>query len=86
MTMRMNACGLAQQGYKMVAAYVVFLKGQKKLNIECYRKDNSFLVRNWTTGSTAWINEYNNRDDANAEVIRLIKSRVDDGGLFKRTL
>lgn len=86
MTMRMNAYGLSQIGYMLVAAYEVYLKGQKRLNIECYKKDNSLLVRRWTTGSTAWINEFNNRDDANAEVIRLIKSRVDDGGWFKRTL
>ena len=53
MTIRTNAYGLSQIGYMIVAAYEVYLKGQKRMNIECYKKDNSLLVRSWTTGSTA---------------------------------
>ncbi len=82
MAFHLNTYGLMQRGFRLIAIYECFTKGQKKLIIECYKNDTEYLVRNFTSGSTAWDNVFDNRNEANAEVVRLRKTMT----WYRRTL
>lgn len=73
--MHMNTIGLISVGFKMVAKYVCFSKGEKAFYIECYKKENEnetiYLVRQFNSGGHAWDNVYNDKEKANDRVIYL---------------
>lgn len=73
MAMHLNSWGLQERGYKLVAAYECFKKGERKFNIECYEnsKDKEYLVRFWDSGRHAYDILYDNKEYANAKVKQL---------------
>ena len=74
MAMHLNTYGLMMNGFHLVAAYKVFEKGMPCLFIECYKSEGTYLVRNWLSGRKVWDNCYDNKDEANANVARLLKT------------
>ena len=73
--MHMNTMGLISIGFKMVAKYVCFSKGEKAFYIECYKKENEndteYLVRQFNSGGHAWDNVYEDKEEANRRVLYL---------------
>ena len=72
MTLHLNAWGLCEKGFRLVAEYEVFEKGQRKLNVRCYSNGTQYLVRHWYTGQTAWDSIFTNKLLANQKVHELL--------------
>ena len=75
MAMHLNGLGLSQNGFKLVASYKCFSKGERMLNIDCYSDGACYLVRNFLSGGRAWDNVYSDKDKANARVKELMSIR-----------
>ena len=66
--MNLNTYGLMMNGFRCIAIYHCFTKGQKMLVVECYTNGTEYLVRNFHSGRKAWDDLYDNKDDANNKV------------------
>ena len=73
--MHMNTYGLMMNGFRMVASYEAFTKGQRKLNVECYTNGTEYLVRSFFSGKTAWDDIFTDKDEANRKVKYLLNLR-----------
>ena len=71
MIIHYSRLGLIQHGFREVAAYECFKKGHRKLNIQCWTNGNVYLVRDFYSHGRAFDMVYDNKDEANAAVIRL---------------
>jgi hypothetical protein len=60
-----------QKGFRQVASYECFKKGQRKQNIECFTNGTEYLVRHYQTGKTAWDSFFTDKDSANALVLKI---------------
>lgn len=74
MTLHLNRYGLMQEGFRLIASYECFKKGQRKRNIDCYSNGSDFLVRQYESGRRAWDNLYSDKTDANAKVKQIFNS------------
>lgn len=74
MYMHLNSYGLCVRGFKLVAAYQCFKKGEKRYNIDCYSNGKQYLVRDFESGRKCWDELFDNKDEANNYVVSLWKN------------
>lgn len=75
MTLHLNDYGLQQQGFRLIAQYECFSKGERSLNIKCYKNGTAYLVRDFLTRGRAWDEVFEDRDSANEYVKKLWSKR-----------
>lgn len=68
MCMHLTRMGLIQAGFKEIAVYECYSKGERKLNIQCWTDGKNYLVRDFYTKGRAWDMVYTNKHDANERV------------------
>ena len=52
--LHLNRSGLIRAGFKEIAVYECYTKGERKLNIQCWTDGTNYLVRDFYSKGHAW--------------------------------